>query len=145
MQIKSKEKAFWWVVVLLCALLQLLRIVEPSLADRSSFESIQLFALATIIAITVSASIISGGLHGKSEKDIDVMTSNMFGDKKKVTFVRYSDYYHTQKKVAVIFSLVIWAILGFSYKTGVLGNGLISFFLPISLIGPALYIRDALK
>ena len=145
MQIKSKEKAFWWVVVLLCALLQLLRIVEPSLADRSSFESIQLFALATIIAITVSAAIISGGLHGKSEKDIDVTTSTIFGNKKKVTFVRHSNYYHTQKKVAVIFSLVIWATLGFSYKTGVLENGLISFFLPISLIGPALYIRDALK
>jgi hypothetical protein len=145
MKIKSKEKVFWWVVVLVCALLQLLRIVEPSIADRSSFESIQLFALATIIAITVSASIISGGLHGKSEKDIDVTTSNMFGNKKKVTLVRYSGYYYTQKKFAIIFSLVIWAILGFSYKMGVLGNGLISFFLPISLIGPALYVRDALK
>ena len=145
MQKKSKEKVFWWVVVFLCALLQLLRIVEPALANNASFESIQLFALATIIAIAVSASVISGGLHGKSEKDIDVTTSNMFGNKKKVTFVRYSDYYHTQKKVAVIFSLVIWTILGFTYKAGGLENGLISFLLPISLIGPALYIRDALK
>jgi len=145
MQIEGKEKAFWWVIVLLCALPQLIRVVEPSLAERPSFESIQLFALATIIAITVSASIISGGLHGKSEKNIDVTTSTIFGNEKKVTFVRYSNYYHTQKKVAVIFSLVIWAILGFSYKAGVLGNGHISFFLPISLIGPALYIRDALK
>jgi len=145
MQVKNKEKVFWWVIVLLCALPQLIRIVEPSLADRSSFESIQLFALATIIAIGVSASIISGGLYGKSEKDIDVTTSNVFGKKKKVTFVRYSGFYNTQKKVAVVFSLVIWAIFAFAYKAGVPGIGLISFFLPISLIGPALYIRDALK
>ena len=131
--------------MILCALLQLLRIVEPSLADRPSFESIRLFALGTIIAIAVSASIINGGLHGKSGKDIDVTTSNLFGKKKKVTFVRYDDYYRMQKKVAVVFSLVIWVIFGFAYKMGLLGNGLFSFFSPISIIGPGLYIRDALK
>ena len=80
MQIESKEKAFWWLIVILCILLQLLRIVEPSLADRPSFESIRLFALATIIAVAVSASIVNGGLHGKSGKDLDVTTSNIFGN-----------------------------------------------------------------
>ena len=72
---KIQEKTIWWTIVTLCTLLQLARIISPSLANQPSFVRIQLFALATIISIAVSASVIRSALFGKSEKTSDFQQS----------------------------------------------------------------------
>ena len=142
---KIQEKNIWWTIVTLCTLLQIARIISPSLASQPLFARIQLFALATIISIAVSASVISSSLFGKYENNRNTITSNLFNKQKRLTVTGYKVYYRSQKRVATIFSLIIWSILAFLFRKDELEGDLFCFLLPISFIGPVLYMRDRIK
>ena len=137
-----QEKTIWWAIVTLCTLPQLARIINPLLATHPSFVKIQLFALSAIISIAVSASVIRSPLHGKSEETKHITTSNLSGKQKRVSVTGYNVYYRLQKRVALIFSFIILIAYAFLFSKDKLEGDLFSFLLPISLIGPVLYLRD---
>jgi hypothetical protein len=142
---KIQEKTIWWAILLLCIFLQLVRIIIPSLASRPSFVSVQFLGIGTIISIAVSASVIKSPLFGKSETSRQVNAVNLTRKQKKVLSTGYKTYYRSQKRVAVFFSLIIWAILAFLFYMDKFEIELSCLFLPISLVGPALYLRDRIK
>lgn len=142
---KIQEKIIWWAILLICIFLQLVRIIIPSLASKLSFVSVQFMGLGTIISIAVSASVIKSPLFGKSESSRQVNAANLTRKQRKVHITGYKAYYRSQKRVAVIFSLIIWTILAFLLYIDKFEIELSCFFLPVSLIGPGLYLRDRIK
>ena len=140
-----QEKTIWWAIVTLCTLPQLAGIINPLLATHPSFVRIQLFALSAIISIAVSASVIRSPLHGKTEGTRHTTVSNLFRKPKRVSIIGYKVYYRIQKRVAIIFSFIILIVSAFLFSKDKLEGELFSFLLPISLIGPVLYLRDRFK
>ena len=130
---------------MLCIFLQLARIIFPALAGKPSFISVQFLGLGTIISIAVSASVIKSPLFGKSEMSRQVDVENFTGKQKKILITGYKSYYRNQKRVAVLFSFIILAILAFLLYINKLQIELACLLLPISLIGPVLYLRDRIK
>ena len=142
---KIQEKTIWWAILLLCIFLQLVRIVIPSLASKPSFVVVQFLGIGTIISIAVSASVIKSPLVGKFEMNQKVNAVNLTEKQKKVLITGYNTYYRSQKRVAVLFSLIIWAILAFLFYINKFEIELSCLFIPISLVGPGLYLRDRIK
>jgi hypothetical protein len=64
---------------------------------------------------------------------------------KKLSIIGYKVYYRSQKRVAIIFSLIIWMVFAFLFSKKKLEGDFFCFLLPISLIGPVLYLRDRIK
>lgn len=142
---KIKERTIWWAIVIVCMLVQLAKVAYPSLASQVIFVRTQLFALATIIATAVAASVIKPPLFGFSDNTRLIVKSGIFKKQKEVSVTAYEAYYRSQKKVAMVFSMLIWTIFAILFSVEKLDDRLFCFLLPISLIGPVLYFRDRIR
>ena len=140
-----RESTFWWTVVTICMLPQLARITFPHLADYPGFEEVQLFALSSIFAVAVCVSVIKSPPWGRSDTLWRTGRADSSGRKREPVTVEYRTYYRSQRRAAAALSLAIWITFVLMASRGSLGSELTSFLLPLSLCGPALYLRDGMR
>jgi hypothetical protein len=119
------ERTFWRNVVIVCALPSVARLFVPSLAVIETYLKLQQLAFGVMISVAVGAGIYSRNtLSGTLPRDI---------------------YLARQKRIAMIMGMLIGLALVEAAIHGRFGESGGWVLAPVCLLGPAMYLRDAIK
>lgn len=121
---KIKESYFWWGAVFICAIPTIVRLLNPTAVTILIFPAIQQCAFGIVVSIATGAAIVAR--YSKKEGYVD--------PKKFVA---------KQKLVATILgALILGPILIYAAITERFQEFGGWILLPVSFIGPILYLRD---